>query len=73
MIGGKTCACARFAADVGERFCGGAPSSWRTKSRLGLAQGTLLGAGRRLRTWRGQKGCELAAKNKQSCYHENDY
>jgi hypothetical protein len=48
------------------------PSRWRTKSRLGLPQGTPLGVGRRLRSWRGRTGGELAAKNKQSRYHEND-
>src|SRR5580704_9818307 len=41
---------------------------------LGLdCRGTQFDAGRRLRSWRGRKGGELAAKNNQSRYNENDY
>lgn len=51
----------------------GMPLSWRRTSRLGLPQGTPLGTGCRLRSWRGGTGGKLAAKNKESRYHENDY
>ena len=34
---------------------------------------TPLAAGRRFRSWRGGTAGEIASKNNQSSYHENDY
>jgi len=51
--------------------CGEAIKLAVAVSRLGLTQGTPLGAGRRLRSWGGRTADEIAAKNKQSRYHEN--